>query len=204
MLVPSLAYAGALYAGGRNAGILDIVSPWWVLTMAVILLLSPFYHGWIIQVVARRANRKGEGTGGGAPAIEAFSRLFLGELLVAAGVSLGTVALVLPGIYFGIRVVWYKQAIVLGQMAPTAAVRESFRRTRGGRAAALAGVTLGGYYGVALGSDVALALVGSGALEAILSIGVSGFLLATLNTLLTDAYVSGWTRPAMEPSAGTS
>ncbi|MEN6370018.1 MAG: hypothetical protein ABFD77_10050 [Thermotogota bacterium] len=185
VLGSSLLYAAALYAAGLNAGILDIEASLWVVTVAATLLLSPLYHGFVLQWAA-----VGEGApkAVGSTTIAAFPRLFVGQLLVGAGAVIGAVALIVPGVYFGVRTVLYKQAIVLEGAKPIQAVRTSFQRTADGKTALWASLALIVFYGVMLGIDALLTLLHSEVAIGVFSVAVSGALLALLNTLLTDLY----------------
>jgi hypothetical protein len=186
VLGSSLLYAAALYAVGLNAGILDIEASFWVVTVAATLLLSPLYHGFVLQWTAVAVGRP---AAVGATTIAAFPRLFIGQLLVGAGAVIGAVALIVPGVYFGVRAVLYKQAIVLEGAKPVQAVRTSFKRTADGKTALWASIALVGFYGVMLGVDVLLTLLHSEVAIGVLSVAVSGALLALLNALLTDLHI---------------
>ena len=61
--------------------------------------------------------------------MESFSDLVGGELLVNVLVILGGALFLLPGIYMGLRAIYYKQIIVLHKARSLSAVRESFRMT---------------------------------------------------------------------------
>ncbi|MDD5264886.1 MAG: hypothetical protein PHU43_08635 [Candidatus Bipolaricaulis sp.] len=193
VLGSSLLYAAALYAVGLNAGILDIEASFWVVTVATTLLLSPLYHGFVLQWTAVTAGRP---SAVGSTTIAAFPRLFVGQLLVGAGAVIGAVALIVPGVYFGVRAVLYKQSIVLEGAKPVQAVRTSFQRTADGKTALWASLALVAFYAVMLGIDALLTLLHSEIAVGILSVAVSGALLALLNALLTDLFV---VRPQAHP-----
>jgi hypothetical protein len=196
VLGSSLAYAAALYAVGLNAGVLDIEASFWVVTVATTLVLSPLYHGFVLQWTAAGDGRP---EAVGSTTIAAFPRLFAGQLLVGAGAVVGAVAFIVPGLYFGIRTVLYKQAIVLDGTRTVASVRTSFARTSNGRAAACAAAALVVFYGALVGVDAVLtALLHSAVAAGIVSVAVSGALLAGLNAFLTDLYVSPPKGRAME------
>jgi len=65
--------------------------------------------------------------------LEVFGDMVIGELLVNALVVVGSAFFFLPGIYIGLRSVYYKQIIVLHKARPIDAIRESFRLTRSPR-----------------------------------------------------------------------
>ena len=195
ILGSSLVYAGALYAVGLNAGILDIEASFWVVTVAVTLLLSPLYHGFVLPWAAAGDGRP---KAPASTAMAAFPRQFVGQLLVGAGAVIGAVALIVPGVYIGVRAVLYKQAIVLDEARTVAAVRTSFKRTADGKTALWATIALVVFYGVMLGIDALLTLLDSALATGILSVAVSGVLLAVLNTLLTDLYVERSGTQSME------
>lgn len=185
VLGSSLAYSGALYVAGLNAGILDVQSAYWVVTVGAVLLFSPLYHGFVLPWAA--ADGRPQGVGSAVLAV--FPRLFLGQLLVGAGAVLGAVAFVVPGVYFGVRSVFYKQAIVLEGAQIMPSVRASFARTASARTALWSAASLVVYYGAIVGADLLFSLLGSGVAAGILSVAVSGALLALLNAFLTDLYV---------------
>ncbi len=200
VLGASLLYAGVLYVAGLSAGVLDIEAPFWVAAVAAVLLFSPLYHGFVIPWLAADGRRP---RALGAAVLANFPRLFVGQLLLGAGVVLGLVALILPGVYLGIRGVLYKQAIVLEGATPVDALRSSFRETADGRTVGLAAAALGVFYGVAVGSDLLAGSLDSPIARGVLSVAVSGCLLAVVNALLTDLHARHPADPPMESAGGS-
>jgi len=59
-----------------------------------------------------------------------YGSLVAGEFLVNAIVVVGGIMFVIPGIYFGLRLIFYKQEILIGGARGTAALKMSIARTR--------------------------------------------------------------------------
>jgi len=161
-----------------------------VLTVAAIILLSPVYHAAYIRMA--------EGVLIGNPKTRAdvssavfdyFPALIVGELLVNAVVILGGLLLVLPGVYLGTRLAFYKHAILLDGARPLPAMRESLRRTANWKRALSVFLLLALFYGISVGVGFALAGVPAMWFADIVGIAVSGLLLAWVNLLLTDIYI---------------
>lgn len=127
----SLIYSSAIHLSSLRADLLDIADPWWVVTIGLVLLLSPIYHVVVIGKV--NAFLRDESLPFRTLPIEAFGDLVLGELLVNALVVVGSALFFLPGIYIGLRSVYYKQIIILHKARPVEAIRESFRLTKAPR-----------------------------------------------------------------------
>lgn len=187
-LLLSLAYTGLLYVASLRAGLLDIGDPFWILTAGAAILLSPLYHALLIPSMAKvRSERSADGPVERSAPGRAFPRLVVGELLVNALVIAGAFLFLLPGIYFGVRLAFYKQAILVDDKPTMVAMRESFHRTASWRLAlALFGV-LAVLYGVATGVDFLVLIVaptwflhaGSVAVSAVLLLYVNGFVTAS-------------------------
>jgi hypothetical protein len=123
----SLFYSSMIQLSSLRADLLDITDPWWVVTVGLVLLLSPIYHIAVIGKVA--AFHRRESFPLRSVPVETFGDLVLGELLVNALVVLGSAFLFLPGIYVGLRSIYYKQIIILHKARPVEAIRGSFRLT---------------------------------------------------------------------------
>lgn len=191
LLALSVGYSALLYAAGTLAGFLDIRNPYWVVSAGGLLLLSPIYHALLLPAIAFALNEKrtdwrsvlGE-------AQNHFPRLLLGEIVVGAAVIAGGLLLLIPGIYFGMRLIYYKQVIVFGRASTIAALRESLSVTREWRSTSWLFLGLAGIYGCAVGLDVLLI-----ALAPILAVHVgtvigTGLVLTWMNTLVTFTYVA--------------
>lgn len=123
----SLAYSSAIYLSSLRADLLDITDPWWILTVGIVLLLSPVYHAFVIRKTAAFAMDQTFALRDFP--IESFGDLVVGQLLVNALVILGGALFLFPGIYVGLRSIYYKQAIVLRKARSMPAIRQSFRMT---------------------------------------------------------------------------
>jgi membrane-anchored glycerophosphoryl diester phosphodiesterase (GDPDase) len=96
----------------------------------------------------------------------------------------------LPGIYIGLRLSFYKQAILINRSSVTAAFRESLRRTTGWRIPLVLLLLLTPFYGLSILAvyvvgTFSLGLVGEGLL-----LGVSALTFTWTNTFLTSLYLS--------------
>lgn len=125
--VASLAYSSAIYLSSLRADLLDISDPWWIVTLGIVLLLSPVYHMFVIRKTT--ASVRGHAFALRDLPMESFGDLVVGELLVNVLVVLGAALFLLPGIYVGLRSIYYKQIIVLHKARSLSAIRESFRMT---------------------------------------------------------------------------
>jgi hypothetical protein len=196
-LVWSILYSSIASLASLKAGILDIGSPFWILTMATLLVLLPLYDGVFISSLVAGVERRRASTPSSMGArrrqvfdrvAASFPRLLVGQLLVATGVFIGSL-LILPGIYFGIRASLYRQAIVLDGASPVAAIRESFRRVADPRVFVTILVALMVWVGVEIGLEELLFWSGAGAGPSLaVLVPASGFLLAVLNAWLTLLY----------------
>jgi len=185
----SLVYTGLLYAASLRAGLLDVGNSFWILTAAAALLLSPIYHAVLIPwMAAARSGGSREGLAARKDLERAFARLVVGELLVNALVIAGAFLFLLPGIYFGVRLIFYKQAILLDDLAPAAAMRESFRRTGDWRLALALFGGLAACYAMATGFDFLLLVAAPLWLVHVGSVIVSATLLLYVNALITASY----------------
>lgn len=131
LLAWALVFTGIFYLVNRQANLYDIGNPRWVITMATLILLSPFFNGGFILLL--QAQRKGEKLSLGqaiARMFPSYGALVAGELLVNAIVVAGGILFVIPGIYFGLRLIFYKQEILIGGARGTAALKMSIARTR--------------------------------------------------------------------------
>ena len=169
----------------------QIENPVWVLGMAVLILVTPLFNG--VFILLAHGALQGEGCSlryalNGT--LTDWSRLviagILSNLLVVAGMFL----FVLPGIYVGLRLSFYKQAILIDRSSVTAAFVESLRRTTGWRIPLALLLLLAPFYGLSIltvyvVNTFSLGLVGEGLL-----LGVSALTFAWTNALLTSLYLS--------------
>lgn len=131
IVLASLVYSGVIHLSSLRADLLDIVDPWWVVSIGLVLLLSPMIHIFVIGKVDSMSRH--ESFPLHALPFETFGDLVLGELLVNAVVVVGSAIFLLPGIYVGIRSIYYKQMIILHKARPVDAIRASFQLTADSR-----------------------------------------------------------------------
>jgi len=190
VLALSLVYAGTLYATILRAGLLEVTNPFWVVTAGALLLLSPVYHALVLPMIAaalrdeRSDWRSAVGDWQGA-----FPRLLVGEIAVGAAVGIGALLLVIPGIYIGMRLIYYKQAIVFDRSAMTASLRDSLARTDDWRSIGGLFIGLALLYACVLGGDVLLVSYASSAAVHVGSVVGSALLIAWMNVLVTASYL---------------
>lgn len=126
----SFAFSAVLFFVNQQANLYDIQNPNWVITMGVLILASPIAHS-LFLVRARAV--LGHGTGSLRDGIEAgatfYPRLVLGEIGVSLAAAAGLFLLILPGVYIGIRLSLYKQAVLFEGKTVREALQESMVRT---------------------------------------------------------------------------
>lgn len=189
LLLGSLGFTAAQYAAGLKAGVVDIQSPWWILTMAVILLGSPVAHTWLIT--RSRALCERQRTAAGAVAsqvVGCFVRLLLAQILVNALVIAGLVAFLVPGVYIGVRLIYYKQAIVLDGLPVSAALFRSTALTAGWRATATVLARVVPIWAISFGVVAAATFLNLGLAGEVLVIVGSAVSFAWVNAFLTMSY----------------
>ena len=190
ILVLSMIYAGALYAAILRAGLLEVTNPYWVVTAGTLLLISPIYHALVLPAIA--AALRDERSDWRALLAEwhgAFPRLLVGEIAVGAAVGVGALLLVIPGIYIGMRLIYYKQAIVLGRAAIAASFRDSMLWTGDWRAIGGLFVGLALLYACVLGGDILLVSYAPSVAGHVGSVVGSALLIAWMNILVTASYL---------------
>lgn len=199
LLLASLLFSGVLYVANMQASIYDIQSPKWVITMAVFILLSPLFHGVVILLVRGIARGKAISPWRALSQTASFyPRLVVGEILVNLVVVAGLFLFVLPGIYLGLRFIFYKQAILIDQTTGTAALQTSFRRTPGLRIPLVLILLLAPFYGFVVLIAYLVAQYSLGAFGEGLAVVASALTLVWTNTLLTSLYVEPTTIPSFK------
>lgn len=183
----SLIYSSAIQLSSLRADLLDIANPWWVLTIGLVLLVSPVYHLVVIGQVA--SFHRHESFPLRSLPLETFGDLVLGELLVNALVVLGSAFLFLPGIYVGLRSIYYKQIMILQKARPVEAIRESFRLTRQPVALVRMFLLLAISYSLPLVVEYLLAPMTQAWWIYLLGILISTAFLAWINTYITLLFV---------------
>lgn len=183
-------YSGLLYVANLQAGFFDVHSPFWVLSVAFLLLLSPVFHALLIPAIGSAL--LGTRVNWHAVLVDVvnlYPRLFLGELIVGAMVVVGGMLFLIPGIYVGMRFIYYKQAIVFGRRPAVAALRESFRATVDWRLTLGLFACLAALYAGGVGLDSLLVAHAPGSATHIGTIAGTSLLLVWMNVLVTASYV---------------
>ena len=196
--VASLAYSSAVYASSFRANLLDIDDPWWIVTVGLVLLLSPIYHAFVIRKTA--AYQAGLTFSLREMPIESFGDLVVGELVVNALVVLGGMLFLLPGVYVGLRSIYYKQITVLHKSRPLQAIKQSFLLTRNPRVVLTLFLFLAITYCFPLGIDFLLPPTQAWWVHGI-AILVSTAFIALVNVTITLSFGELLTspQPADEP-----
>jgi len=199
LLLVSLLFAGALYAANMQASVYDIQSPKWVITMAILILLSPLFHG--VAILRVRGVLSGQDMTMWQALLQtavAYPRLVVGEILVNLVVVAGLFLFVLPGVYVGLRLIFYKQAILLDHATGVGAMRVSSRRTAGWRVCLSLLALLAPFYGLVILVGYVATVFSLGAFGEGLVVVASALFLIWTNTLLTRLYLeSGHKPPSM-------
>ena len=131
LLVWALVFTVIFYLVNRQASLYDITNSRWVITMASLILLSPFFNGgFLLLLQAQRGGDRLSIVQAIAHILPSYGSLVAGEFLVNAIVIVGATLFVLPGIYFGLRLIFYKQEILFGGARGVAALKSSLARTR--------------------------------------------------------------------------
>jgi hypothetical protein len=188
--------SGILYALNKQASIYDIKDPKWVVSMAGFILLSPLFNGVFIAFVRRSAPKQSTALKQAwNSTLEAYPRLMLAGVLVNLAVVAALFLFVLPGIYLGLRLSFYKQVLLIERGTILDGIRKSLQRTRGWRMPLRLLFSLSPFYGLlALGASLETRYP-IGALGDALILILSALTFAWTNVLLTDLYVSGEEMP---------
>jgi len=199
LLLVFLLFSVALYAANIQASVYDIQSPKWVITMAILILLSPFFHGVVILRVS------GVESGKDITIWQAllqtavsYPRLVVGEILVNLVVVAGLFLFILPGVYVGLRLIFYKQAILIDHATGVTALRVSSRRTPGWRISVFLLALLAPFYGLVILIGYVVTVFSWGAFGEGLVVVASALSLIWTNTLLTSLYLG----PVHKPHLG--
>jgi len=184
--VASLAYSSAIYLSSLQADLLDISNPWWIVTVGIVLLLSPIYHAFVIRRTATSLAGR-TFTLRDFP-MESFGDLVAGELLVNASVVLGAILFLFPGIYVGLRSIYYKQVIVLHKARSLPAIRQSFSMTAKPQVMLQMFLFLAVAYSIPLGSDLILTSASQIVWVHPIAILVSTLFIAWVNVYVTLSF----------------
>ena len=198
LLVWALVSSGILYLVNRQANLYDIANPRWVITMASIILLSPLFSGGFILLL--QAEHKGEKLSPWKAIVQTFSTyysfLIAGEFLVNIIVIAGGILFVIPGIYFGLRLIFYKQEILIGGARGTAALKKSIARTRKWRDTMFLFASLSLFYL----PTIAVFFVPMSLVWDAYALVVSALTFAWTNILLTRVYLDAVEGSMQDPS----
>ena len=199
LLLVSLLFSVALYAANMQASVYDIQSPKWVIAMAILILLSPFFHGVVILRV--RGVESGKDITTWQALLQtavSYPRLVVGEILVNLIVVAGLFLFILPGVYVGLRLIFYKQAILIDHATGVTALRVSIRRTTGWRISLFLLALLTPFYGLVILIGYIATVFSWGAFGEGLVVVGSALVLIWTNTLLTSLYLE----PVHKPHLG--
>ena len=101
-------------------------------TIVSYLVVAPLMVAATIYVLQRLAEGEPPHAGRSIQAaLDVFAPVFLAVLLAGAGIALGLVLLILPGIYVAVRWYFVAQAVVIDNARSTEALRASWRLTNG-------------------------------------------------------------------------
>jgi hypothetical protein len=197
LLALALLLSGILYGAGLQADLDEIGDPQWVVTMAVLLLVSPLFNGaYILAVQAYRGGGRPSFSGTLARVLSVYPRLVVGQIVVNALVVGGAFLFIVPGIYFGLRLAFYKQAILLEGRTFARAVGESLRQTPTGREAFLLLLYVAPFYAPSILTYVVTIAFPLGTAGDALALTGSILTFAWTNVLVTTLYVPSPPRPA--------
>jgi len=187
----AVCFSVILYLGNSPASIYDIQDPYWVIPIATLILLSPLWHGLFILLMNGYYTKSPISiTEALSHAIPLYTRLFVGEILVNLLVIGGALLLFVPGVYFGLRSSFYKQAISIGGSTTLAGIKDSFTRTQGWRIPSMLLLLLSPFYALAFLFSYVVSAITSGIVGEALVILVSALMFAWTNILLTVIYLN--------------
>jgi len=187
----AVCFSVILYLGNSPASIYDIQDPYWVIPIATLILLSPLWHGLFILLVNGYYSKSPISiTEALSQAIPLYTRLFVGEILVNLLVIGGALLFFVPGVYFGLRSSFYKQAISIGGSTTLAGIKDSFTRTPGWRIPSMLLLLLSPFYALAFLFSYVVSAITSGIVGEALVILVSALMFAWTNILLTVIYLN--------------
>ena len=187
----AVCFSVILYLGNSPASIYDIQDPYWVIPIATLILLSPLWHGLFILLVNGYYSKSPISiTEALSQAIPLYTRLFVGEILVNLLVIGGALLFFVPGVYFGLRSSFYKQAISIGGSSTLAGIKDSFTRTQGWRIPTMLLLLLSPFYALAFLFSYVVSAIASGIVGEVLVVLVSALMFAWTNTLLTVIYLN--------------
>ena len=102
----------------------------------------------------------------------------------------GGLLLLIPGIYVGMRFIYYKQSIVFERNSAVHALRESLRMTLDWRATVWLFLCLAALHGCTVGLDLLLTAHAPSLITHAGAITGTALILVWMNVLVTSSYVS--------------
>lgn len=101
-------------------------------TVVSVLVVAPLIAAATIHVLQRLAAGERPRAGHAIQAgLDVFTPVFLAVLLAAAGVALGLILLIVPGLYLAVRLLFVPQSVVLDNVRGADALRHSWDTSRG-------------------------------------------------------------------------
>ncbi|MCD6365814.1 MAG: hypothetical protein J7M14_08060 [Planctomycetes bacterium] len=187
----SLLFSAILYTVNLQASLYDIQNPRWVLTMGVLILLSPLFNGLFILLARGLAsNERPSLRDAFSHTFSSYGALVSGEIIVNLGVALGMILFFLPGIYLGLRWSFYKQAILIDGTKGVDGMRLSYARTRDSRTFVTLLLFLSAFYLPTILLSYAVVSLPLGTWGDVLATFSSSLTYAWANTLLAVLYLS--------------
>jgi membrane-anchored glycerophosphoryl diester phosphodiesterase (GDPDase) len=101
----------------------------------------------------------------------------------------GGALLLIPGIYVGMRFIYYKQSIVFERRSAIPSLRESLRMTRDWRSTVGLFLCLAALYGCTAGLDSLLVTYVPSLVVHVIAVVGTALLLVWMNVLVTSSYV---------------
>lgn len=187
----SLTFAGILFATNQQANMYDVQNPRWVITMAALILISPLAHAVFLMRMRGDLEQRDEApiTAGLAAGGALYTRLVGGEILIGLISAAGMLLFILPGIYIGLRLSFYKQAIILDRKTISGALRESMARTVHLRPIGVILLIYAPIYAGEILVAYAVSVFPMGIFGPISLVIVSGLGFAWINALITAIYL---------------
>ncbi len=187
----SLLFSVALFAANQQATLYDIQNPRWVFSMGLLILFSPIAHSFILIRVRSLLNRESISfiKRGLAASAAFYPRLVVGEILVSLATAAGLFLLLLPGIYMGLRLSFYKQEIILHGKSLPAALRASMALTRSWPTIGSILLILAPIYGVEMLVGYLAGSIALGAWGVIMAILAAAAGFSLMNVLITAVYL---------------
>ncbi len=190
LIAVSLLFSAILFAANQQAPFYDIQNPRWVLSMGLLILFSPIAHSFLLIRIRALLNQDSSPIKRGLAASAAFyPRLVVGEILVSLVTAAGLFLLLLPGIYIGLRLSFYKQEIILNGKSLIVALRESAARTRSWHTVGLILLILAPIYGIEVLVGYLAGSIALGMWSIIIAIFAAAAGFSLMNVFITAIYL---------------